>query len=229
MSRASGLKVTGVVMCSTCSTSPIIRFYAVGAPAVEDGKGSDMGETTQTLTVGQKVRKVLSLLGAMIGGMALAGFLVALMIGGPGARVGWVFAAILGLGLFVVLSVWLAPDEESRAASGFCAAAFVVIIPAVTWYYSNPSNRSPGEGQAPPSASSPNATVLNKLDAQCSESRTQIDAQADFVRNALRDDFGKTFSKADILEEMQKATSSFTGGRECSDIFATLIVMLGQQ
>lgn len=85
----------------------------------------------------------------------------------------------------------------------------------------------------PPSASSPasspNAAVQSKLDAQCSESRTKIDAQADVVRKALRDDFGKTFSKADILAEMQKATSSLGGNRECADIFATLIVMLGQQ
>lgn len=95
--------------------------------------------------------------------------------------------------------------------------------------YVRPSTRSSGGGQAPPSAASPNATVLSKLDAQCRESTTKIDAQADVVMKALRDDSGKTFSKAAILEEMQKATSSLTGNRECADIFATLIVMLGQQ
>lgn len=178
-------------------------------------------------------RRLIGVFVAGIGSIVLLSGGALWLFVAPRPALGTTFAAVLaGSALAVALGLGIVPAKQRKemAAGLFAMLALgVVIVGGAIWYSSNPSSRSSGGGQAPPSTSSPNATVLNKLDAQCSESRTQIDAQADVIRNALRDDFGKTFSKPDILKEMQEATSSLTGNRECADIFATLIVMLGQQ
>ena len=74
------------------------------------------------------------------------------------------------------------------------------------------------------------ANFLNRIDARCTQSRTDIGDMAARATELIEDNYGREVKILTVLRELDKATSPpVEPGLNCSEVLAALVVLIGQR